>query len=184
MFANSHNALNRRVLSSCVSFLTAALRFSWRMFVLNLCGFVYIIWGKRSGSYTLKDIWGNKIAHANTLEVFYLEFLSIVTTEQIYEPQWILVRALCHLTSLQICVFFFFTTVNSTNLGSVGILKGSDTRAALYILQFFFLINLTAICIVCSSNVPVDYKTTWLLLEICNYVSSDANNQQFLCSVT
>lgn len=123
IFANSHNALNRRVLSSCVTFLTASLRFSWRMFVLNFCGILYLIWGKRNGSYTLKDIWGDKIAHVNTLEVFYLEFLSIVTTEQIYEPQWILVRALCHLTSLQFCVFFLLTTVNSTNLETVGIMK-------------------------------------------------------------
>jgi len=105
MFANSHNALNLCVLSSCVTFLTASLRFSWSMFVLNFCGFVYVIRGERNGSYTVKDIWGNKIAHVNTLEVFYLEFLSIVTTEQIYEPQWILVRVLCHLTSLQVCVF-------------------------------------------------------------------------------
>lgn len=35
----------------------------------------------------LRTYGGYKIAHVNTLEVFYLEFLSIVTTEQIYEPR-------------------------------------------------------------------------------------------------
>lgn len=66
MFANSHNALNLPVL---LSWQLPSV-FFWRMFALNLCGFLYVIWGKRNGSYTLKDIRGNKIAHVNTLEVF------------------------------------------------------------------------------------------------------------------